>query len=99
MPSPPGEGWGCPAARLMIYTLMSSEVDRILTIEPGRSAAGEQDRRKRLPDTIFPQQMNAALTRRPEIRVRRSSKTVSPCADGQRLSSLTGQRRDGTFDM
>jgi len=36
----------------MIYTLMSSEVDRIHTIEPGRSAAGEQDRRKRLADAI-----------------------------------------------
>jgi hypothetical protein len=28
----------------MIYTLMSSEVHRILTIEPERSAAGEQGR-------------------------------------------------------
>jgi hypothetical protein len=36
----------------MIYTLVSSEVDRILTIELGRSAAGEQDRPKRLADTI-----------------------------------------------
>ena len=66
----------------MIYTLMSSEVHRILTIEPERSAVGEQDRRKRLADTIFPQQCIPALTRRPEIRVRQSSKMVSPCADG-----------------
>jgi len=28
----------------MIYTLMSSEVHRILTIEPERSAVGEQGR-------------------------------------------------------
>jgi hypothetical protein len=48
----------------MIYTLMSSEVHRILTIEPERSAVGEQDRRKRLADTIFPQHMHPALTRR-----------------------------------
>jgi hypothetical protein len=34
--------------------------------------------------------MHPALTRRPEIRVRRSSKIVSPCADGQRPSSLIG---------
>ena len=34
--------------------------------------------------------MHPALTRRPEIRVRRSSKMVSPCADGQQPSSLIG---------
>jgi hypothetical protein len=38
----------------------------------------------------FPQRMHPALTRRPEIRVRRSSKMVSPCADGQRPLSLIG---------
>jgi hypothetical protein len=36
----------------MIYTPMSSEVHRILTIEAERSAVGEQRRSQRLADTI-----------------------------------------------
>jgi len=39
-----GEDRGYPAARLMIYTLMSSGGHRILTIEPERSAVGEHGR-------------------------------------------------------
>ena len=72
----------------MIYTLTSSGAHRILTIEPGRSAAGEQDRSQTACRPDFPQQMHPALTRRPEIRVRRSSKMVSPYADGQRPNGL-----------
>src|SRR4029077_13797135 len=74
----------------MIYTLMSSDVHRILTTEPDRSAVGEQSRSQTACRRDFPQQVHPALTRRPEIRVRRSSKMVSPRADGQRPSSLIG---------
>jgi len=56
-----GEGWGYPAARLMIYTLTSSGVHRILTIEPGRSAAGDQDRSQTACRHDFPQHMHPAL--------------------------------------
>jgi hypothetical protein len=48
----------------MIYTLMSSEVHRILTVEPERSAVGEQDRPQTACRHDFPQQMHPALTRR-----------------------------------
>ena len=85
----PRRGLGLSSRTLMIYTLMSSEIHRILSIEPERSAVGEQGWSQRLR-TRFSQRMHPALTRRPEIRVRRSSKMVSPCADGQRPLSLIG---------
>jgi hypothetical protein len=51
-----GEGRGRPAARLIIYTLTSPEVHRILAAEPERSAAGRagSGARGRLQFTVAP---------------------------------------------
>jgi hypothetical protein len=74
----------------MTCTLMSSEVHRILTIEPERSAVGEQGRsqtacRHDFPATNAPSSDTKAGDSGASI-----LQMASPCADGQRPSSLTG---------
>ena len=74
----------------MTCTLTSSEVHRILTTEPERSAAGEHGRshtacRHDFPATHAPSSdTKAGDSGAPILQM------VSPCADGQRPSSLIG---------